>query len=418
MTSINATLPDDPHTLKGMIVELTMRYERQIDLMLEEIRLLRALRFGRKSEKLALVEGIKQLSLFGEAPMPTEQPAVEAEAEAEEETRVPAHTRKKPGRKPLPDNLPRVEVVHDLPGEAKICACGCEKSRIGEEVSEQLDVVPAKMQVIRHIRPKYACRRCEGLEDNGPAVAIAPPPAQMIPKSLATAGLLAYVLIAKFVDALPFYRQVLIFRRHGVELQRATMCGWDMQVAEKCQPLLELFREELLAGPLIQADETTVQVLVEPGRAPTAKSYMWVFRGGDPRRPTLVYQYQPSRAGEVASRYLRGYQGWVQTDGYAGYDFLDHCPQVVHVGCWAHARRKFAEVIKALSSSKTRKKTGLADEALGYIAKLYAIEAKAKDEKLDTAALAAWRQAKSVPVLALLIWYRFIEYNLLKSCDF
>lgn len=398
MTSAHTTLPDDPQILKGIIAELIARHEKQVALLIEEIRLLRAQRFGRKSEKIVdSTTDIEQLPLFDEVPTPIEQ-AEEAE-EQEAEIIVPAHSRKKPGRKPLPENLPRVEVVHDLPAEAKICGCGCVKSRIGEEVSEQLDVIPAKMQVIRHIRPKYACRRCEGVEDSGPTVAIAPPPAQMIPKSMATAGLLAYVLTAKFVDALPFYRQEKIFSRHGVELRRATMCCWAMQVAQRCEPILELFREEVLAGPLIQADETTVQVLVEPGRAPTTTSYMWIFRGGDITHPTLVYQYHPTRAGSVAAEFLRGYQGCVQTDGYGGYDFLDHWPGVAHVGCWAHARRKFADVIKTLGPSKSRKKTGLADQALEYVGKLYAIESKAREDGLDALELHQRRQVKALPLL-------------------
>jgi len=398
MTSANTTLPDDPQVLKGIIADLISRYEKQIAILIEEIRLLRAQRFGRKSEKIVASTDIEQLLLFDEVPTPVEQAEEQAE-EQDAEIGIPAHTRKKPGRKPLPEDLPRVEIVHDLPAEAKICGCGCEKSRIGEEVSEQLDVIPAKMQVIRHVRPKYACRRCEGVDDAGPTVVIAPPPAQMIPKSMATAGLLAHVLTAKFVDALPFYRQEKIFIRHGVELRRATMCCWAMQVAQKCQPLLELFREEILTGPLIQADETTVQVLLEPGRAPTTTSYMWIFRGGNSSRPTLVYQYHPSRAGDVAAEFLRGYHGYVQTDGYAGYDFLDHWQAVVHVGCWAHARRKFTDVIKTLGPSKSRKKTGLADEALEYIGKLYAIDKEAKEDGLDALGLHQKRQAKAVPIL-------------------
>lgn len=400
MTSANLTLPDEPQALKKIIADLIVRHEQQIAILIEEIRLLRAQKFGRKSEKIVADTGIEQLPLFDEAATPAEQ-AEEAEANGQEATGiiVSGHTRKSRGRKPLAEDLPRVEVVHDLPAEEKTCGCGCEKSRIGEEVSEQLDIIPAKMQVIRHIRPKYACRRCEGVEDDGPTVVIAPPPAQMIPKSMATAGLLAHILTAKFVDALPFYRQEKIFTRHGVELKRATMCCWAMQVAQKCQPLLELLREETHAGPLIQADETTVQVLVEPGRAPTTTSYMWIFRGGTPGSPALVYQYHPSRSGDVAAAYLRGYQGYVQTDGYGGYDFLDHWQAVVHVGCWAHARRKFTDMIKAFGPSKSRKKTGLADQALEYIGKLYAIESKAKADGINTLELYQRRQTEALPVL-------------------
>ncbi len=147
---------------------------------------------------------------------------------------VPEHTRKKKGRKLLPDNLARVERVHDISEADKTCACGCELSRIGEDVSEKLDIVPAKIRVIRHIRPKYACKGCEGVEGDGNTVKIAPPPAQIIPKGLATAGLLAYILVAKFCDALPFYRQEKQFIRLGIDIPRQSMCNWAMKAAEAC----------------------------------------------------------------------------------------------------------------------------------------------------------------------------------------
>lgn len=259
MDSFTETLPDDIPLLKEIIVGLKARIEgteKNMSLLLEEIRLLRAGIFGRRSEK-TLHDSGAQLLLFDELPEPEEE---------EDAIAVPAHTRRKSGRKPLPDHLSRIEVVHDISDTDKLCACGCEKSRIGEEeVSEQLDVIPAQMQVLRHIRPKYACRNCEGVEDNGPTVAIAPVPEQIIPKSMASPGLLAYILTAKFVDALPFYRQEKIFVRRGVELSRASMCTWAMKVAERCGPLLELFQQELFSGPLIQLDETTVQVLSEAG---------------------------------------------------------------------------------------------------------------------------------------------------------
>jgi transposase len=402
MISPLESLPDDTQALKAIIRDLSERdrgHEQQISLLLEQIRLLRAQMFGRKSEKDKA--GDRQLLIFDEVATAEQK----AEEVAFEEITVPAHTRKKRGRKPLPEDLPRVEVVHDVSAAEKICGCGLEKDRIGEEISEQLDVIPARMQVIRHVRPKYACRHCEGVEDEGPTVVIAPVPAQMIPKSIAGAGLLAHVLTAKFVDALPFYRQEGIFTRHGVEISRAAMCCWSIKAAARCQPLLDLFREELLAGPLIQADETTLQVLAEPGRAPTSKSYMWIYRGGDPEHPTIVYRYHPSREAEVAATYLHGYQGYVQTDGYAGYDFLDNWPKVVHVGCWAHARRKFTDVIKA--AGKVRTKPGVAEEALGYIRKLYFYEKEARAADLSPQAIYEKRQAQSLPLLAEFhLWLR------------
>ncbi|MBS3809797.1 MAG: IS66 family transposase [Desulfobacterales bacterium] len=386
-----AELPDDIQLLKQMLIDAQSHFERETSILLEEIRLLRQKRFGTQSDK---DESSGQQPLF-DMPEPVE---VDEEASSEEEeVEVPAHTRKKKGRKPIPDDLPRVEVVHDLPEEEKVCSCGCSLSRIGEETSEQLDIIPAKMQVIRNIRPKYACRKCEGLDDEGPSVKIAPVPAQIIPKSMAAPGLLAYILTAKFADALPFYRQEKQFARLGVELDRASMCNWAMKAAEACQPLLNLIQEEIQSGPIINIDETTVQVLMESGRDPTTKSYMWIFRRGEPDKTALLYQYHPTRSGNVALEFLRDFKGYVQTDGYSGYDFLDHQKDIRHVGCWAHARRKFMDVVKA--QGKNRKKTGSADVALEYIRDIYRIEKQAKKNELSPEELYRERQDKARPIL-------------------
>jgi len=388
-----STLPDDTESLKRIIVEQQGHFDKETGILLEQIRHLRDKLFGRKSEKMADDSGARPLPLF-DMPEPEDTELPDAE---EKKIEIPGHTRKKAGRKPLPEDLPRVEVVHDLPEEEKVCGCGCQLSRIGEEVSEQLDIIPARMQVIRNIRPKYACRQCEGVEDDGPSVKIAPVPAQIIPKSMATAGLLAYVLTGKFVDALPFYRQEKQFIRLGVELNRATMCNWAMKAAEACQPLLNLLQEEVVSGPVVNVDETPVQVLNEPGRDPTSKSYMWLFRRGGPKKKILLYQYHPTRAGDVASAFLRGFEGYVQTDGYSGYDFLDSVPGIRHIGCWAHSRRKFMDVIKA--QGKNRKKTGSADVALKYIRDIYKIEKEAKKKELSAKEIYLVRQEQSKPTL-------------------
>ena len=392
MQSTSLTLPDDIATLKQIIATWEDRYAKDTAFLREQIRLLRSQVFGRKSEKVMDCVA-DQVPLFDE---------VVSGGPEEQETAgimVPSHVRKKPGRRPLPENLPRVEVIHDLAEEEKTCGCGCLKSRIGEEVSEQLDIIPARIQVLRHIRYKYACRQCEGIEDDGPTVVIAPAPVQLIPKSIASAGLVAHVLTAKFVDALPFYRQEGQFRRLGLEISRATMCSWAIKAATSCQPLLELLRRENRSGPLINVDETTVQVLVEPGRAPTTKSYMWIFRGGNPSRPVLEFQYHQSRCGDVAAAYLRGYKGFVQTDGYVGYDFLDHSPNVVHVGCWAHVRRKFVEVIKAAGKIRLQNKTGIAEEAVVRIGRIYALERSMRERKLDPGMVYQERLEKARPLL-------------------
>ena len=356
-------------------------YESEIKFLKEQIRLLQDKLFGKKTEKIKPDE--HQLLLFDEVADTTQ--------DIKDTIEVPGYKRKKSGRRPLPSDLPRIEVIHDLSDEEKICFCGCQKSCIGEEVSEQLDIVPARMQVIKNIRLKYVCRNCEGVENDEPAVSIAPVPLQLIPKSIATPGLLAHVLTAKFVDALPFYRQEKQFIRLGVDLSRATMCNWAMKVAEKCKPLLELLHDEILSGPLINIDETTLKVLKEH----RSKSYMWIFRGGTRGRPSLVYQYHATRAGDVAASYIRGYKGYVQTDGYSGYDFLDRWEGIQHIACWAHVRRKFMDVTKVSS----KKKRGQADKALTIIKKLYKIEKNARALELTPEELYTERQEKALPIL-------------------
>ncbi|MFT5701736.1 MAG: transposase [Desulforhopalus sp.] len=381
------TLPDDPEELKRIILENERRYEKENELLREQIRLLLAQMFGKKSEKGSGDSGAVQIPLFD---MP--EPEVEVE---EEEVEVPSHKRKKPGRKKLPAALPRIEIVHDIDEAEKICGCGATLDCIGEDISEKLDVIPAVIRVIKHIRPKYACKQCEGLDTDGPVVKIAPPPKQIIPKSIATAGLLAYILIAKFCDALPFYRQESQFARIGAEISRANMCNWAMKVAVACQPLLSLLHQEIRSGPLINIDETTVQVLHEPDRAASTKSYMWVCRGGTPDKPGLMYHYAPSRSAEVAKVLLEGYSGVVQTDGYAGYGFLDHITGVHHAGCLAHARRKFTDAQKARGKNS---KPGSVDVALAYIRKIYAVESEAKKMELSGDQLLCLRQEKAKAV--------------------
>ena len=387
-----ATLPEDTSALKEIILSREKEYESRIQFLEERIRLLQNELFGRKSEKRLPEPDQQQLCLFNEAEV-----AVKPDDPETEEIAVPAHTRKKQGRKPLPKDLPRIDVVHDLSDADKICGCGCEMSRCGEEVSEKLDIIPAKIRVIRHIRYKYACRSCEGVDSAGPTVKIAPTPAQIIPKGIATPGLVAHILTAKFEDALPFYRQEKIFARLGVEIPRPTMCGWAIKVAEQCQPLLSLLHKAIQSGPLVNIDETPVQVMNEPGRANTTKSYMWVFRGGAPDHPILMYQYHPTRSGQVPGEFLKGYRGYIQTDGYNGYDALGHRPGIHHAGCWAHVRRKFMEVVKA--GSGTGKK-GHAHTALEYIGRIYAVEKSAREDKLDADHIVALRREKSGPVLA------------------
>lgn len=379
-------LPED----KDKLIEIILSDKNEIERLKEEIRLLRKALFGAKSEKFPR-DDPAQLPLFDMPENPSE------EDEKEEEFAVIAeHHRKKPGRRPLPENLPRVDLVHDISEAEKVCECGCRLSKIGEDVTEKLDIIPAKIRVVRHIRPKYACKKCEGVEDSGPTIRIAPAPAQMIPKGLPTAGLLSYLLVNKFCDALPFYRQEKRLARLGIDISRQSMCNWAMMVAENCSDLLKLLHDEIRGGPLLNIDETRLQVLKEPGRKATQNSYMWVFRGGAKKNPVLIYQYHHTRSGDVAKTFLKGYKGVVQTDGYVGYVFLDSEGGILHVGCWAHARRKFMDVKNAAAKGKKSS----ADKVLHMIRRLYVLEKMAQEEGITPEQIYKMRQRDAKPILA------------------
>lgn len=387
---LNTTkLPDSTEELQALVLDLDAKYRARIEFLEERIRFFQKQLFGRKTEKHPEESEGRQLHLFNEAETLTEEPEAKPLV-------VPEHTRRRPKRKPLPEDLPRVEVIHDITEDQKICCCGVALSRIGEEVSEKLDIVPAKMQVIRHIRYKYACKNCQGVESDEPGVKIAPAPVELIPKGIATAGLVAYIAVAKYSDALPLYRQEKIFSRMGIEINRSTMAGWVVKAAESCEPLMGLLRCELLSGPLVNADETPLQVLDEPGRANTTKSYMWVFRGGAPGKEVVYYRYSPTRSGDVPREILQGYRGYLQTDAYAAYEGLEG--QMSLVGCFAHVRRNFVKVIDA--RGKGAKKTGSAEVALNFIRKLYAIEKLAAQRGLSPTELYEFRREKAEEILS------------------
>jgi len=360
-------LPDDIPTLKRLLVSSYQqidRLEQANELLNDEIALWQKKFFGRKSEKLQ-GEELLQSRLFDEAEEQVDDPS---DGEATEVV-VREHKRKKAVRSELPENLPTVDIIHDIPEQQKRCECGAELECIGQEESKKLDIIPAKFRVIRHIRPKYACSACEGSGDEEhPAVRMAAPAPQIIPKGIPTAGFVAYIITAKYCDAIPLYRQEKQFSRIGIDISRSSLCGWVLEAAGKCSVLIELMLDQIRAGPMIEMDETTVQVLGERDRDNGSKSYMWVMRGGDPQHPVVLYQYHPTRSQKVPALYLEDYQGYLQTDGYSGYDAVGQSERIVHVGCWAHARRKFDE------ASGSTKKAGAAEQAIASIGKLYRIE--------------------------------------------
>lgn len=388
-------LPDDIKTLKEIIIEGFTHRDQENALLKEQIRLLQAMLYGRKSEKLQPATDEHQLRLdFGGEPVV--EPVQSATEEKETKVPVKGHSRRKGGRKPLPAEFSRVENVIDISDAEKLCECGCMKTRIGEETSEQLEHVPASWTVIVNVRPKYACRNCEGTESEGPTVAIAPVPEQIIPKSIATAGLLALIIVSKFVDALPFYRQSSMFARNGVDLSRGTMCSWATKVAALLKPVIELFTERIVKSPVINADETRIQVLKEADRKAKNHSWMWVFRGGGRDRPTILFHYHQSRAGKVAENILRGHKGIIQTDGHSGYNFIGDNPNQTNAGCWAHVRRKFFDALKAAGEKAA---PGLAHEAIDIIRELYKIEKEPQANNLDFDQIKELRQAEAKPIL-------------------
>jgi transposase len=382
------TLQVDLDQLKNIIEQR----DAEIEILREQISHLYNKLFGKKSEKGVVPSQGEQLPLFD---MP--EPDPEDGDDSDDTTHVDGHERKKTGRKKLSDSLPRIEVIHDIPEEDKTCGCGHMLSQIDAETSEKLDIIPAIIRVIRHIRLKYACKHCEGVQTNGSTVKIAPPPKQIINKGIVSAGLLAHIVIAKFCDALPFYRQEKQFERLGVSLPRATMSNNAMKAANQCQPLIELLESKMRAGPLINIDETSLQVLKEPNRKADSKSYMWVRRGGEPGKPVYLYNYAIPRSGAMAKELLAGFSGIVQSDGFAAYAYLDSDDVPVHhVGCWAHARRYFFDAQKA---GGKKKKPGSADVALKYIRNLYLVEKEAKSRNLSAPVIVELRQEHSKPIL-------------------
>jgi transposase len=350
-----------PNTDSEAIAARLAAREERIKLLEEENRWLKAQLFGRSSEKNTVSElHPDQAWLFNEA-----EALAKAAESAPQSITIPAHERGKRGRKKLAAELPRVDVIHDLPEDQKVCAQdGTPLERIGEEISEQLDFKPAQARVIRNIRPKYACPCCHK------GVAIAPVPLQLLPKSLATPALLAHITTAKFVDGIPLYRQESQFDRIHVPLGRATMGGWMIELGTvHVVPVVNLLKEYMLEAPLIHMDETSLQVL-RSDKAPTAEHWMWVRAAGPPGKRIILFDYDPSRGGAVPKRLLEGYHGILLTDGYERYDDVAEVLKLVHAGCFAHARRRFDAARKASEGAAG----GHARIALDFIGELYRIE--------------------------------------------
>ena len=338
-------------------------------------------RYGKKSEKMA----DEVLPVLDEAVVTPEEAAVIIETE--QAISVSAYTRKKPKRKPIPPEFERETIIHDLPLEQQICGCGGTLHCIGEDTHEQLDYVPTKIKVIKHIRKKYGCRDCET------GVTMAPAPKDFIPKSLAAPGLLAHVILSKYEDHLPLYRQEKIWQRIGIDIARSTLCNWVLLAATGVQILVDLLREELLKLNYTRADETPVQVMEENKVRTSKRAYMWVFASGRKDKAIIVYKFAMTRAGSVAEEFFEGFKGFLQADGFTGYNKLCAKDGMIRVGCMTHARRKFAAIVKVTQ------KTRAAHYAVAVVGKLYRIEDEIKTQNLDFDGIRDYRQQHAKPIL-------------------
>lgn len=381
------------------------KLERELIRQAERIALHLRRAFARMSEKLAGEKAAGQKKLFDEAEVTAKRNSeettlfIEDTEEASGEKASTKSRRIRGKRAPLPETLPRVDTVMDISEEQKVCGCGETLVRIGEDISERLEVVPMHFVVRRIIRPRYACSSCGGTENEPEsAVQVAPVPASMIPKSYSTPSLLATCITWKYQDALPLYRQEQIFLRHGIDISRATLSRWIIEVATRCKPLIVRLKAHLMRGLLINMDETPVQVHLEEGRADTTTSYMWVARGGPPGQPVLIYIYKPTRNADLVRLLLKDYQGVLQTDGYPGYDaaLKDLNAQgevIVHVGCMVHARREFFNAQKAGSQQEG------ATKAIRVFKQLYDIERECDKRGLEGEEKTAFRRENALPIL-------------------
>lgn len=385
-------------SLRDELLEQERRKDRTIEQLQHQLQSLLRRLYGKSSEKI----DPKQMVLFetllnGLAPR-TDAPTEESTPASSNENR------KGHGRRRLPSDLPRQKIVHDLPEDEKPCpCCGTMRHVIGQEVSEQLDYVPAKLTVIEHVRLTYACRHCEqSTAEGGSQVITADKPASPIEKGLAAPGLLSYVIVSKYSDHLPLYRLETILERHGIEIARSTMCDWAAQCADLLRPLHELMTAQVLQSRIIHTDDTPVEVL-DRHRTQARTGRFWVYQG-DQDHPQTVFTYTASRSRDGPRGFLRGWSGFLQADAFGGYDGIyagEVGGRVTEVACWAHARRKFYEARTSDAAAST--------QALAYIRLLYDVEDQAAerfesqdavtDHRPLSAIRHALRQERAVPRL-------------------
>ena len=364
-------MPTDPQTLpenRQELVDLVKQQATQIEQLTAKVRwfeeqfhLARHKQFGASSERSVKEQG----ELFNEA-----EAIAEAGPTEEQIRQTITYERKKPGRKPIPKDIPIERIEYRLPENEQVCdSCGGALHEMSTELRHEVKLIPAQVRMVQHARYVYGCRNCE---KNGIGVpiktAVAPRP--VIEKGLASPSAAAYVMTMKFVEGVPLYRQEQHYARMGIELSRGVLSNWMLKGSEWLELIYGRLKQKLLEQGFLHADETTLQVLKEPGRAAESQSYIWLYRTGCVGPPIVLFEYQPSRAGEHPRKFLEGYRGYLQVDGYAGYHDI---PNVTLAGCWAHLRRKFDEALKGLPP-KQRTSGSKAQEALNQINRLFVIE--------------------------------------------
>jgi len=362
--------------------------KQQISWLLERLKLSKHKQFGASSEKSAY----DQLSMFNEV-----ETTADANVPEPELVEIQRHYRKRTRliTDKLPEDLPIEVVEHDLPAKEQICPeCGGELHVMGREKRRELKIIPAKVVIVEHVRKIYACRDCEK-DECGVPILKAPMDEPVIKGSFAAPETVAHIMCQKFVMGTPLYRQEQDWNRQGIRISRQTMSNWLLKATEDwLEPLYNGLREVLCASQVLHADETTLQVLREPGKTPQSKSYMWLYRSsGDTKYPIVLYDYQPDRRAKRPAAFLKDFKGYLHTDGYDGYHDLS--ADIVIVGCWAHARRKWDEALKALPEKKREGSNILRGKR--YCDKLFELERQFADLPSEKRFLK--RQELSKPLL-------------------
>ena len=364
--------------------EREQQYVSEIEWLKEALGKMKRDRFGSRKERWESEE--QGLLLFNEAEVEAAKAESPESEEDDEEVAVKGFNRKRGKRSPLPKHLPREIVPVELPVQERFTEDGQPLKVIGKEVSEKLFFEPAQIKVIEYHRYRYGV-------DSGDPIKTAPPVPSIIPKGIVTPSLLADIVIKKYADGLPLYRQEEIWERHEIYLSRSSMGRWVVQAAAACMPIWNALQDWLLAENYVSADETHIQVLKEKGRTPENKSWMWVRATPARRQPIVLFDYDPHRSGGVAERLFADYRGFLQADGYSAYNPLEKQDGVIRLGCSMHGRRGFSDADKGAKAGR-----GLAAVALKYYDRLYDIEKNAKKKNLTWPERKALWDVEAVPI--------------------